>query len=123
GCDPDMPAQGGRQGGMSAPGASDRPAETEGADGCAALVARDDPQLHATALFAPEPARAALMVLYAFDIELGRAAQPSTEPLIPLMRLQWWRDITEAARGGASPPAHEVAGPVARLIVERRLPV
>lgn len=89
---------------------------------CAAIVAQDDPQLHATALFAPEPARSWLMVLYAFDIELGRAAQPSEQPMIPLMRLQWWRDVAEGAATGAPPLAHEVAGPLARLIAERGLP-
>lgn len=91
-------------------------------EACAAIVARDDPHLHATALFAPEPARSWLMVLYAFDIELSRAAHASAESLIPLMRLQWWRDVAEAARAGTSPPEHEVAGPLARLVVERRLP-
>ena len=85
------------------------------AGACAAIVARDDPHLHATALFAPEPARSRLMVLYAFDVELSRAALPSSEPLIPRIRLQWWRDVAEAARAGAPAPAHEVAGPFARL--------
>lgn len=93
-----------------------------GAEACAAIVARDDPHLHATALFSPEPARARLMVLYAFDIELGRAAAASSEPLIPRMRLQWWRDVAEAARAGAPPPAHEVAGPFARLVAGHGLP-
>jgi 15-cis-phytoene synthase len=62
------------------------------------------------------------MVLYAFDVELGRAAAASSEPLIARMRLQWWRDIVEAALAGAGPPAHEVAGPFARLVCERGLP-
>lgn len=87
----------------------------DGARACGLIVGRYDPHLHATALFAPEPARSRLMVLYAFDVELSRAALPSTEPLIPRIRLQWWRDVAETARGGAPPPAHEVAGPFARL--------
>jgi len=94
-----------------------------GATGPAAIVERDDPRLHATTLFAPDPAQNALLVLYAFDIELSRATASSAEPLIPYMRLQWWRDIAEAAQAGAPPPAHEVAGPFARLMVEHRLPV
>lgn len=93
------------------------------ATGPEAVVERDDPHLHATTLFAPDSARANLLVLYAFDIELSRATASSAEPLIPYMRLQWWRDIAEAAQAGAPPPAHEVAGPFARLMVEHRLPV
>lgn len=93
-----------------------------GAEACAAIVARDDPHLHATALFAPEPARSRLMVLYAFDVELGRAAAASQEVLIARMRLQWWRDVVAAARGGRPAPAHEVAGPLARLLTAGELP-
>jgi phytoene synthase len=88
---------------------------------CAAIVARDDPHLHATALFAPEPGRSGLMVLYAFDIELSRAAAASPEALIVRMRLQWWRDVVEA-HGRDEPPTHEVAGPFVRLMREHPLP-
>ena len=92
------------------------------ATACAAIVARDDPHLHATALFAPEPARSRLMVLYAYDVELSRAAAASKEPLIARMRLQWWRDVVEAAGSGAEPPAQEVAGPLCELLRDRALP-
>jgi phytoene/squalene synthetase len=91
-------------------------------EACAAIVARDDPRLHATALFAPEPGRSRLMALYAFDIELSRAAGASAEPLIARMRLQWWRDIAKAALAGAEPPVHEMAGPFARLVRGHGLP-
>ena len=42
------------------------------------LVRRLDPELFHTALFASEPGRDWLMVLYAFDIELSRAAARSS---------------------------------------------
>ena len=87
-----------------------------GPDDCATIVRRDDPRLWKTALFAPEPARSRLMVLYAFDIELSRAVRASGESLIPRMRLQWWRDVVDDATRGAAPKAHEVAGPLANLI-------
>ena len=83
---------------------------------CANIVLRDDPHLFATALFAPEPARSRLMVLYALDCELSRATRASKESMIPRMRLQWWRDIIADAADGGAPKAHEVAGPLARLI-------
>ena len=85
-------------------------------DACAAIVLRDDPHLHATALFAHEPARSRLMVLYAFDCELSRAVRASKESLIPRMRLQWWRDTLAEAGEGKPPKAHEVAAPLAELL-------
>lgn len=83
---------------------------------CAEIVARGDPRLHATAMFAPEPARSALMVFYAFDCELSRATSASKESMIPRMRLQWWRDMIDATGSGAPPKAHEVAAPLAELL-------
>lgn len=83
---------------------------------CAEIVRRDDPRLYKTALFAAEPARSRLMVVYAFDIELSRATRASAESLIPRMRLQWWRDVVEDARAGGVPKAHDVAGPLADLL-------
>lgn len=74
------------------------------------LVRRAEPDLFYSALFAPEPLRERLLVLYAADIEISRAAQASAEPLIARMRLQWWREIQNAA-----PPAHEIAGPFEAL--------
>ena len=85
-------------------------------DACAEIVQRDDPHLYATALFAPEPARTRLMVLYAFDCELSRATRASKESLIPRMRLQWWRDAIDEAQSGKPPKGHEVAAPLAGLI-------
>ena len=85
-------------------------------EACAAIVQRDDPHLYATALFAPEPARSRLMVLYAFDCELSRATRASKESLIPRMRLQWWRDMIAEAEAGRPAKAHEVAAPLAELV-------
>jgi len=92
---------------------------------CADIVRRFDPHLFATALFAAEPARERLMTLYAFDIELSRAAgtvaSSDTGPLIAAMRVQWWRDLVAEAGDGAEPRAHEVAAPLAALIAEGAL--
>lgn len=91
-------------------------AAVPGTEACAAIVRRDDPHLWKTALFAPEPARSWLMVLYAFDIELSRATRASSESLIPRMRLQWWRDVIDEAVEGKPAKEHEVAGPLADMI-------
>lgn len=83
---------------------------------CAALVLRDDPRLHATALFAPAARRDGLFALYAFDCELSRAVRASKESVIPRMRLQWWRDTIEDAAEGGAEREHEVAGPLHAVI-------
>ncbi len=89
---------------------------------CAALVRSLDPDLFHAALFAPEPARERLMVLYAYDIELSKAAARASEPLIARMRLQWWRDLVEGIAAGEPPRAHEVAGPLHGLLSAHAVP-
>jgi len=94
----------------------------------AETLRRFDPDLFATALFAPEPGRGRLMTLYAFDVELSRAADPArrseTGPMLAAIRVQWWRDMLAAAFEGSAalPQGHEVAAPLFQLIREGRLP-
>ena len=87
-------------------------------DACAALVQRGDPMRFQAVLAAPSSARAPLLVLYAWNLEVARAPWVTSEPLIAEMRLQWWRDVLTGPRR-----AHEVAGPLHDLIHERGLPV
>ncbi len=88
-------------------------------DACAALVQRGDPDRFAAVMAAPLAARARLLPLYAFNLEVARAPWVTREPLIAEMRLQWWRDVVAEDR----PRAHEVAGPLHALIREAQLPV
>ncbi len=88
-------------------------------DACAALVARADPDRWAAVLAAPLSARAPLIVLYAYNIEISRAPWVSSQSLICEMRLQWWRDVLTAP----TRPAHEVAGPLHDLIGQGGLDV
>jgi phytoene synthase len=92
----------------------------------ATLVRRLDPDLFHAALFAPKPARERLMVLYAYDIELSRAAARAAEPLIAAMRLQWWRDLVAGAdagiTAGEAAHGHEVAEPLHELLTLHALP-
>jgi phytoene synthase len=71
------------------------------------FVRRADPDRFFCALFAPPERRGALLALYAFNHELARAREAVREPMLALMRLQWWREVVEGARR-----RHEVAGPV-----------
>lgn len=90
-------------------------------DACAALVERGDPERFAAVMTTPVAARAPLFVLYAFNLEVARAPWVTKEAMIAEMRLQWWRDIVAEAAAGQT-RAHEVAGPLARLIREASLP-
>ncbi len=72
---------------------------------------RHDPDRFLTALFAPPERRGALFALYAFNHELARAREVTSEPALALIRLQWWREVVEGARR-----RHEVATPLAAAL-------
>jgi phytoene synthase len=80
-------------------------------DPLAALVRRHDPDRFLTALFAPEDRRPALFALYAFNHELARAREVASEPMLALIRLQWWREVVQGAER-----RHEVATPLSQAI-------
>jgi hypothetical protein len=87
-------------------------------DACAALVERGDPDRFLAVMAAPVAARARLLPLYAFNLEVARAPWVSAEPMIAEMRLQWWRDVVT----GPARRAHEVAGPLRDLLEAADLP-
>ena len=88
-------------------------------DACAELVAKGDPERFAALMAAPVAARAAMLPLFALNLEVAKAPWVTAEPMIALMRLQWWRDVV------AEPVAraHEVAGPLHALIHAQHLPL
>ena len=76
-----------------------------------AIVRRADPDRFLTALFAPPHQREALFTLYAFNHETARAREAAREPMMVLIRLQWWREVVEGTR-----KQHEVATPLSALL-------
>ncbi|MCX7645961.1 MAG: squalene/phytoene synthase family protein [Rhodobacteraceae bacterium] len=88
---------------------------------CADLVRRGDPDRFRATMAAPPAARPLLWPLYAYNLELARAAWASAEPLVCRMRLQWWIDTVSAMPGAARRP-HEVAGPLHDVVAARALP-
>ncbi len=86
---------------------------------CAALVEKGDPDRFLATMASPPAARPALFTLYAANLEIARAPWVTKDPIIAQMRLQFWRDTVADP---ANPPAHEVAGPLARLIARESLP-
>jgi phytoene synthase len=92
---------------VSTPNSYDPTGGASSLSAAALLVRRNDPDRFLTALFAPAAQRETLFVLYAFNNELARARAVVSEPMLALMRLQWWREVVEGARR-----RHEVAGPL-----------
>jgi phytoene synthase len=87
-----------------------------------ALIARGDPTRFAALQAAPPQARAALVPLYAFNLEISRAPWVSKEPMVAEMRLQWWRDAAEDLGRGIV-RGHEVLAPLAEVIDAQHLPL
>jgi len=88
---------------------------------CAELVKRGDPDRFLSAMTAPPDARAALFVLYAFNLEVARAPWVTKEAMIAEMRLQWWLDAINEIYADGVVRRHEVVTPLAALIAEKRL--
>jgi phytoene synthase len=73
----------------------------------AELVRRSDPDRFFTSLFAPAETRETLLLLYAFNHELARAREVASQPMLAMIRLQWWREVVEGTHR-----RHEVAEPL-----------
>ncbi len=84
---------------------------------CAELVQAGDPDRFLSAMTGSPDERAVLFPLYAFNLEIARAPFMSTEPMVGLVRLQFWRDVVE----GKTTAAHDVAAPVVDLIARGKL--
>jgi 15-cis-phytoene synthase len=66
-----------------------------------------DPDRFFCTLFAPPDKRDALALLYLFNNELARAREVASEPVLALIRLQWWREVVEGQR-----KKHDIATPL-----------
>ena len=86
---------------------------------CEALVRAADKDRFLASLFAPAEHRAALLALYAFNIEVSRVREAVREPLPGEIRLQWWSDVL-GGQGRGEVAANPVAA--ALLATHRALP-
>jgi len=59
------------------------------------LLKKTDPDRRLAGLFAPAATRTRLLALYAFNHEIARISDASSESLIGQMKLTWWRDAIE----------------------------
>lgn len=70
-----------------------------------ATLRQRDPERYGASLYLPQPARKAIITLYAFNAEIAGIASRVSEPLPGEIRLQWWRDVL-----GVGDPKDGVAG-------------
>lgn len=82
----------------------------------AETVHKHDPDRFLTALFASPAKRDTLLLLYAFNHELARAREVVSEPMLALIRLQWWREVVEGER-----KRHEIATPLSDALAAGHL--
>ena len=84
-------------------------------------VRAGDNDHYLSALYAPQDKRAALLALYAFNLEIAGVRDRIHEPMPGEIRLQWWRDIlADSAAPEAS--GHPVADALMAAIRNYRLP-
>jgi phytoene synthase len=88
----------------------------DGVEGPAELVRTRDKARWIACLNAPEPIREDLLTLHAFDLELARARDVTSQPLLAEIRLTWWQKTIDQVYAGLAPRAHEVAKPLADVI-------
>ena len=69
-----------------------------------------------SAVFAPAGRREALFALIAFNHEIARIPETVSEPMLGRIRLQWWREVLDAAYASEPARRHEVAVPLADAI-------
>jgi phytoene/squalene synthetase len=82
-------------------------------DYCLDQVRQGDRDRYLILLFASAAARGHLAALAAFNLELARAREQTSEPLLALIRLQWWREAIEEIRAGRKVRQHQVAAALA----------
>lgn len=88
---------------------------------CAEMVAKGDPDRFLAAMTGSLRERELLFPLYALNLEIARAPFMSSEPMVALVRLQFWRDVIAGKPVATSAVAHDVAGPITALIAAGRL--
>ena len=79
-----------------------------------ALVRRVDPDRWLSSRFIADPEkRADVVALYAFDYELRRAVEATTNPIMAEIRLTWWSEALDEIYAGEAVRRHPVVEAVA----------
>jgi phytoene synthase len=80
------------------------------------IAKHGDPDRYLAALFAPSPARAQLLALIAFNVELARVGELVSEPELGEIRLQWWREALDRAADSEATRGEATGNPVADAV-------
>jgi phytoene synthase len=88
---------------------------------CLDLVRTADKDRFLASLFAPDGSRPHLMALYAFNIEIAKVREVTSDPKVGEFRHQWWFDTLDAIYA-REVPDHPVAQVLARAIEKGDLP-
>lgn len=83
---------------------------------CAELVKQADEDRFLSVMAAKPDLRATLFALYAFNVEISKAAWASKEPMLCQMRLQYLRDMLDTIYAGDTLPKTPIAKPLADVI-------
>lgn len=81
-------------------------------EACTETLREHDPLRFGAVLVAEPGDRAALVTLYALNLEIARAPFQSGEPMLAEMRVQWWVDRLAEMGRGTAPPLHDVLTPL-----------
>jgi 15-cis-phytoene synthase len=90
-------------------------------EACDAEVRALDKDRWLADLFVPEPFRADILALHAFNAEIASTRERVSEPLPGEVRLQWWRDVL-GTEGRREAVGHPVAAALLDVIARRKLP-
>ena len=81
----------------------------------ASLVRQHDHDRFLCSLFAPSEKREGLFALYAVNSEIARTREIVSEPMLGLIRLQWWREAIDSVYSD-TPREHEVVKALHTLV-------
>ena len=89
---------------------------------CAELLKQADEDRFLSVMATKPQHRAALFALYAFNVEVSKAAWASAEPMLCQMRLQYLRDLVDGIYAGDALPNIPVAKPLSDVIGTGKVP-
>lgn len=95
---------------------------TDHTDYCTQEVMLHDRERMLCVMLAPQPVRAALVALLAWNLEIAKVGEVTREEMIGLIRYQWWRDALDEIYDNKPLRQHAVVLSLADAIRAHNLP-
>jgi phytoene synthase len=92
-------------------------------DYCLAQVRQGDRDRYLALLFSSARERSGLAAVAAFNLELARAASEISEPMLGMVRLQWWREAVEEIGASGTTRRHPIVDALADATRRHRLSI